>query len=241
MAVQLLLSFDDATSHNMRAVGLLEKHGLKACFYLDTDRLSGEMDENDVRDISQRHEIGGHTVTHSNLLEIDHERAVWEIAESKIRLESLVRKPVESFAYPYGMYDAKIKNILPEAGYSSGRTTELFNVGISDDFYEIGVTLWTDPHPYRQISSALKLLSHGRLITKPTIIKNWVNFAKLVLDDMLEARRGVMHILVHARFIEERGEWHRLEELFEDFASRNNIHNSTITEYLDSIKGGPPV
>jgi hypothetical protein len=129
----------------MRAVDLLEKHGLKACFYLDTDG------------ISQRHEIGG--------------------------------------------------------------------------------TLWTDP--YRQISSALKLLSPGRVISEPALIKNWGKFAGLVLDDLLEAGRGVMHMLVYARFNEERGEWHRLEQLFEDFASRNNIHNSTITEYLASIKGGP--
>ncbi|MEE8355370.1 MAG: polysaccharide deacetylase family protein [Candidatus Bathyarchaeia archaeon] len=241
MTVQLLLSFDDATSHNIRAVDLLEKYGLKACFYLDTDRLSGEMDENDVRELFQRHEIGGHTVTHSNLLEINHKKAVWEIAESKIRLEKLVRKPVESFAYPYGLYDSKIKSILPEAGYSSGRTTELFNVGISDDLYEIGVTLWSDPHPYRHISSALRLLSPGRIFSEPTLLKNWGNFAKLVLDDMLEARRGVMHVLVHARFIGERGEWRRLEAMFEDFASRTNLLNPTITEYLASIKGGAPV
>lgn len=239
MTVQLLLSFDDATSHNMRAVDLLEKHGLKACFYLDTDGISREMDEDDVRDISQRHEIGGHTVSHSNLLELDYERAAWEVFESKKRLESLLKKPVESFAYPYGIYDAKIKSLLPEAGYSSGRTTELYNVGIGDDVYEIGVTLWTDPHPYRQISSALKLLSPGRVLSEPALIKNWGKFAGLVLEDMLEAGRGVMHVLVHAHFIEERGEWHRLEQLFEDFASRNNLRNPTITEYLASIKGGP--
>jgi len=238
VAVQLLLSFDDATSHNMRAVDLLEKNGLKACFYLDTDGITKEMDENDVRDISKHHEIGGHTVTHNNLLELDHEKASWEVVESKKRLESLLKKPVESFAYPYGQYDDKIKHLLPEAGFSSGRTTEPFTGGISDDVYEIGVTVWTDPHPYRKISAALKLLNPGRVISEPTLVKNWDKFAVFVLDDMLEAGRGVMHVLTHAHFIEERGEWQRLEKLFEDFASRDNLLNPTITECLTSNNGG---
>jgi len=238
VAVQLLLSFDDATSHNMRAVDLLEKHGLKACFYLDTDGITKEMDENDVRDISQHHEIGGHTVTHSNLLELDHEKASWEVAESKKRLESLLKKPVESFAYPYGLYDDKIKRLLPEAGFSSGRTTEPFNAGIGDDVYEIGVTVWTDPQPYRKLSSALKLLNPGSVILEPKLIKNWDKFAGIALDDMLESGRGVMHVLTHAHFIEERGEWQRLEALFEVFASRDDLLNPTITECLTSTIGG---
>jgi len=95
-----LLSFDDATSHNMRAVDLLEKHGLNACLYLDTDGISREMGDIDIRNIFPRHEIGGHTVTHSSLLELDHERAAWEVAKSKKSLKSLLKKPIESFAYP---------------------------------------------------------------------------------------------------------------------------------------------
>ena len=240
MTVQLLLSFDDATSHNMRAADLLEKHGLKACFYLDTDGISREMDENEVRDISQRHEIGGHTVTHCSLPNLDLEKAAWEVTESKKRLETLLKKPIDAFAYPYGVYNAEIKNLLPEAGYSSGRTTELYNVSIGDDVYEIGVTLWTDPHPYRKISSSLKLLSPWKVLSEPAIIKNWGKLAILVLDNLLEAGRGVMHMLVHAHFIEERGDWYRLEELFEFFASRDNLRNPTITEYLTSIKGETP-
>jgi len=239
VTVQLLISFDDATAHNMKAVDLLEKNGLKACFYLDTDGISKEMDDNEVQDISQRHEIGGHTVTHSNLLKLGLEKAAWEITESKKRLESLLKKPVHSFAYPYGLYNDDIKKLLPEAGYSSGRTTDLYNVGIGDDVYEIGVTLWTDPHPYRQISSALKLLRPGKVLTEPALIKDWDRFARLVLEKLLNAGQGVMHILVHAHFIEERDEWQRLDELFETFASGDNLHNPTITEYLLSIKGAP--
>ena len=49
-----------------------------------------------------------------------------------------------------------------------------------------------------------------------------------------------MHLLIHAHFIEERGEWHPLEELFEVFASKDNLRNPTITEYLTSIKGETP-
>jgi len=154
MTVLLILSFDDTPQYNIKAADLLEKHGLKACFNLDPDGLGRELNEEDVKGISQHHEVGGHTVTYCNLLELDQERTAWELNMSKQRLEALLKKRIESFVYPYGLFDEEIKNLLPFVNYSSGQTTEPFHTSLGDDVYQIGVTLWASPHLYRRISSA---------------------------------------------------------------------------------------
>ncbi|MGD2201655.1 MAG: polysaccharide deacetylase family protein [Candidatus Bathyarchaeota archaeon] len=239
MTVHLILSFDDASGHNVKASSLLEKHDLKACFYLDTDRMSREMDEEDVRGISQRNEIGGHGVTHRDLVRLEPEEAAWEIFECKKRLEDLIDKPVRSFAYPFGSYDAEIKTILPTADYTSGRTTEPYNTSIGRDLYQIGVTSWGSPHPYRKIFHAMKFLSPSRLLLEPTLIKRWDKFTEMILNKMMDRGSGVLHLLLHAPFIEERSEWPRLENLLEIFSTlKDNLENPTITRYLESIRIG---
>jgi peptidoglycan/xylan/chitin deacetylase (PgdA/CDA1 family) len=50
-------------------------------------------------------EIGAHTVSHPVLSRLDAEHQKLEVANSKRALESLLRKPVRAFAYPYGKRD----------------------------------------------------------------------------------------------------------------------------------------
>jgi peptidoglycan/xylan/chitin deacetylase (PgdA/CDA1 family) len=47
-------------------------------------------------------EVGGHTVTHPILAQLDAERAESEIRDGKLRLEAITGKPVTLFAYPNG-------------------------------------------------------------------------------------------------------------------------------------------
>jgi peptidoglycan/xylan/chitin deacetylase (PgdA/CDA1 family) len=56
-------------------------------------------------------EIGAHTLSHPILAKLDAERAEFEIAESKRRLESMTGAPVRVFAYPNGKPG---KDYLPE-------------------------------------------------------------------------------------------------------------------------------
>lgn len=64
-------------------------------------------------------EIGAHSVTHPALDLVPLKIARAEIAGSKKTLEDRLGMPVQSFAYPYGYYSRKIRDIVEEEGFSS--------------------------------------------------------------------------------------------------------------------------
>jgi peptidoglycan/xylan/chitin deacetylase (PgdA/CDA1 family) len=71
--------------------------------------------------------IGGHTVTHTDLAKLaDRRIAKTEIVRDKNRLEQLIGKSVEYFAYPNGSYMNpffSLERILKESGYLGAVTT----------------------------------------------------------------------------------------------------------------------
>lgn len=62
-------------------------------------------------------EIGAHTHTHPNLASQPLELQDDEIRRSKQRMESLLSRPVESFAYPFGMHTEKTLQLVRDAGF----------------------------------------------------------------------------------------------------------------------------
>jgi peptidoglycan/xylan/chitin deacetylase (PgdA/CDA1 family) len=70
--------------------------------------------------------IGAHTLNHYNLLKLDEEDARWEIEESRRRVSEEIKKPVNTFAYPYGNTDAagtREFKLCAEAGFQTSVTT----------------------------------------------------------------------------------------------------------------------
>ena len=63
--------------------------------------------------------IGSHTVTHPRLDKLTPEEQRYEISTSKNKLEAVVGKQVEHFAFPYGCYNAATVPIVAECGYKT--------------------------------------------------------------------------------------------------------------------------
>jgi peptidoglycan/xylan/chitin deacetylase (PgdA/CDA1 family) len=66
-------------------------------------------------------ELGAHTVNHPSLAALGVEAQRREIAESKVALENLIGRDVESFAYPYGArgdFDIETKQTVRDAGFA---------------------------------------------------------------------------------------------------------------------------
>lgn len=63
--------------------------------------------------------IGSHTVTHPRLDKLTPEEQRDEISTSKHKLETVVGKQVEHFAFPYGYYNAATVPIVAECGYKT--------------------------------------------------------------------------------------------------------------------------
>ncbi len=150
-AKSVVITFDDGYQDNLtHALPILKKYGFKATIYLVNDRhdrdWSGyrkaknegaglkeepKLSDDEVRELLQSGliEIGAHTLTHANLKSLDETQSREEICHSKQQIEKKFQTVCNSFAYPFGLYDAKDEHSVAECGYTNAVTTE---AGIAD-------------------------------------------------------------------------------------------------------------
>jgi peptidoglycan/xylan/chitin deacetylase (PgdA/CDA1 family) len=67
--------------------------------------------------------FGSHTLSHVHLTQAEEGEAVREIAESRSRLEEALGEACLSFAYPYGEWNARVRELVQGAGYEVACTT----------------------------------------------------------------------------------------------------------------------
>jgi O-antigen biosynthesis protein len=140
------ITFDDGFADTVDAVELLDREGLRSTVYVTT----GSVGAADM--ISERHlevlarrrdsvELGVHTVTHPHLDELTLPAANDEIRSSKAALEELIDRPVNSFAYPHGAYDERVRGLVVDAGYGSAAAVKNAISHAGDDPWAIA--RWT--------------------------------------------------------------------------------------------------
>lgn len=132
-----VFTFDDAYAGVHRyALPALERVVGKATVFVVTGQIGGHsvwmegrdgrhrlMDWRQIEDAHRRgFEIGCHTHSHPHLTQISEVDARREIFDSKKILEDRLGAEVVSFAYPYGDFDDRIRDLVQEAGYSSAVT-----------------------------------------------------------------------------------------------------------------------
>jgi peptidoglycan/xylan/chitin deacetylase (PgdA/CDA1 family) len=82
-------------------------------------------------------EIGAHTMTHPDLTKLSEQEALAEVFNSKKAIESESGNTVQTFAYPFGFYDAKIKQLVQQVGFEMALATDKGGMHIEDDRFEI--------------------------------------------------------------------------------------------------------
>ncbi|GGL17172.1 Ig-like domain-containing protein [Mangrovihabitans endophyticus] len=121
--VTVSLTYDDGTADQLAAAQIMERHGMRGTFYINSSRLgaSGRLDLAEVEALQdQGHEIGGHTVTHADLPTLSPNEQARQICDDRV---SLLNKGlrVTNFAYPYGDENAAVQQVVADCGYNSGR------------------------------------------------------------------------------------------------------------------------
>jgi peptidoglycan/xylan/chitin deacetylase (PgdA/CDA1 family) len=82
--------------------------------------------------------LGGHTLDHPDLLEMSDRDALEQIAYGKTEVEAICGEPIGGFAYPYGRYDARVRDLVGDAGFDWACTTQHGYVGTaSDDIFAL--------------------------------------------------------------------------------------------------------
>lgn len=73
---------------------------------------------------AEGHEIGSHTRTHPILPRCDDARLETEIVGSRARLREELGAAVDTFCYPNGDHDVRVRDVVRRAGYVLGVTTD---------------------------------------------------------------------------------------------------------------------
>lgn len=68
-------------------------------------------------------EFGGHTRAHPRLIELTLDRAGDEIRRGKQEIENRLGRAVRHFAYPYGLLNRDVRNLVEDSGFSLACST----------------------------------------------------------------------------------------------------------------------
>ncbi|HEY6748330.1 MAG TPA: polysaccharide deacetylase family protein [Mycobacteriales bacterium] len=121
------LTFDDGSRSQYALRPILLDRGMRATFYIN----SGLVDRNDGSAMSwaqlrglagDGNDVGGHTLSHRDLLRLPPAERRREVCEDRDRLVANGLPPV-SFAYPYGQFDLDVQRLVRSCGYRSARTS----------------------------------------------------------------------------------------------------------------------
>ena len=120
-----LLSIEDGTIYDEKVIPILDRHGIKGAFFLNSG-LDDFVWYNEGRPVRrarleervalyQNHEVGCHSLTHPHLTELSDDHIGYEVGVDKENLERIFTRPVTSFSFPFDDYDerciARIKAI----------------------------------------------------------------------------------------------------------------------------------
>lgn len=214
-------SWDDGHPLDFRLADLLEQYGLRGTFYVAPRNVewdeAGRLTDQQIAALGQRHEIGGHTLTHLRLPTLSETTARSEISDGKDYLEQATGAAVTSFCYPGGAHTPRDPEIVAECGFTSARTVERFVLGnLTDaDPFLRGTTM----NCYRHLVDGpwLAKWTKGSAVRTLRYFWNWDALAIALFDAQLDAsgqgRPMTYHLWGHSWEIEKFHAWDRLERV----------------------------
>ena len=129
----MLVTFDDGYRDTLtNAAPALVERGMSATTYVTTGVVGSVSPGGDpmltwpqIGELAgMGHEIGAHSQTHPQLDTLSCRPMRREIAGSRARLQAGTGLPIESFAYPHGYSDARVRRAVREAGFTSAASVK---------------------------------------------------------------------------------------------------------------------
>ncbi len=120
----LTLSYDDGKVQDRRLVKILNDHGIRATFNLNsglTNDTSIRIPKEEWKELYQGHEVAVHTVSHPTLYRSPDLEIVKEILNDREEIERVMHRPIRGMAYPNGACDDRIIGIAKTLGIRYAR------------------------------------------------------------------------------------------------------------------------
>ncbi len=228
LPVVVTTSWDDGHRLDPRLAELLDRHRIPGTFYIAPRNV--EFDRADrlppagIRELAERFEIGGHTLSHQRLPQLTDDQAHEEIRAGREELEEIVQTPVTSFCYPRGEYTPAHVRLAAAAGFTLARTVRRSTLRPGDPM-ELDTTVNAYAH---RVDGPLALrMARFRPWTAASLYLRWDELAMRWFDRCLQ-QGGVFHLWGHSWEVDARGDWQRLERVLAYISGRPEatyVHN----------------
>ena len=228
-AKALTLSYDDGVEQDARFIDILNAHGLKCTFNLNSGcyapegtvypegRIHRRMTETQCTALYKNsgHEVAVHAYTHPFLENLPDSAVALEVLRDREKLEEQFGCIVRGMAYPYGTYSDAVVEVLRSCGRVYSRTTkstEKFD--IPTDWLRLPATCH---HKNPRLTELSKTFAETEYTKHPKLFYLWG----------------------HTYEFEEADNWNVIEEFAEYIGGREDIWYATnidVYEYIEAYK-----
>ena len=132
----LTLSYDDGVEQDAQLIPILDAHGLRATFNINSGKFCPEGHVHPAGQIHRvmtlsrakalysgtAHEVAVHALTHANLPDLPPSAVCYEVMQDRINLEREFGGVIRGMAYPFGTYNAEVVQALRDCGIAYCRT-----------------------------------------------------------------------------------------------------------------------
>ena len=212
-------SYDDGDLSDRDMIAILNRYGMKATFNLNAGRIVDHPQRvqfEDFEEVYRGHEIASHTFTHPHLNNLDLGGIAYQIVKDRELLEEAVQKPVQGFAYPYGLKQEfpDMVNCLKCCGLRYARTIRnSHRFVLPEDFLRWDPTCHHEDPEFDQLADKF--------------------FKPDDLEHPWRIKLKLFFIWGHSR--EFNGNWELLDRICRRLANKENVWYATNGEIVDYV------
>ena len=181
----IVLTFDDGYKGVLGIVPYLEKSGIKPTMFLiasarkrDTHALATDraiLTNNEIKQlIAAGWEIGCHSRTHRDFINLTSNEITYEVVKAKKILEENLHMNIDYFSYPKGKYNADIVSKVKDAGYTLAVTMNDGTITNTCDYFQIPRVGVDRSHTFLEFAATIRptTVLFRRLIRKLPFTEN---------------------------------------------------------------------
>ena len=222
----LTLSYDDGVEQDIELIEILDRHGIKATFNINSGGYAPEgkvykkgeihkrMSRSAVIDTYKNspHEVAVHTVSHPWLETLPAAAVAREVIEDRMALESDFGVTVRGMAYPFGTYNDTVVDVLKSAGIAYARTVQ------STEKFDIPTDWLRMPATCHHTSSKL------------------MELAQKFVEMPVKSAPKLFYLWGHSYEFERDDNWEVIEKFCEFMGGREDIWYATNIEIYDYVR-----